>query len=131
MYLQVLPDYSILWKLKSMINLLVMNKIFSFFKKLTASLGLSKKSSKPEEIVPAEVIQKGPTEISRKPGLSCPRCEARMPISIPMLLSGEPIYCPDCKLKIEVDRDKSSKTLGSLEKLNSRLNHASAVAKGR
>jgi hypothetical protein len=51
------------------------------------------------------------------PGLNCPRCATRFPVTIPQLLSGQPIFCPSCKLQLNLDRSKSSQALESLNKL--------------
>ncbi|MBI5179432.1 MAG: hypothetical protein HZA04_09275 [Nitrospinae bacterium] len=57
------------------------------------------------------------------PGLGCPQCGFRIPISIQMLLSGQPIGCPACHLELRVNREESKETLNALEKV------AEAIAK--
>lgn len=69
--------------------------------------------------------------VSREPGLSCPRCSFRIPIAIPMLLSGQPIICPRCFLRLNVDREKSGDSLHALEKLESDFARARDMMKQR
>ena len=41
-----------------------------------------------------------------------------------MLLSGNPIFCPQCYLKITVDREGSKETLDAVHELDSALKRA-------
>lgn len=65
----------------------------------------------------------------RQPGLDCPRCSFRMTIAMQMLLSGEPITCPSCRLQLHVDREKSKFCLQKLQELKSALDRAEASRK--
>lgn len=76
------------------------------------------------------------TPISNKPGLVCPECQFKMIISIEMLLSGEPIECPSCQLRLSVDKEESKPVLDRLRKLDEVVKEAnnaktSQPSKGR
>jgi len=64
------------------------------------------------------------TPIKQNPGLDCPQCGVRISISIPMLLSGEPIYCATCNLKLTLDQDKSAGCLAELHKVQEAIHRA-------
>lgn len=53
----------------------------------------------------------------KPPGLDCPQCGFRIMISVPMLLSGGPIFCPACSLKLTVDQEQSRACLNELQKV--------------
>jgi DNA-directed RNA polymerase subunit RPC12/RpoP len=55
--------------------------------------------------------------VQKPPGLDCPRCTFRIMISVPMLLSGEPVTCPSCGLRLTVDRQQSQACLDELKKV--------------
>jgi DNA-directed RNA polymerase subunit RPC12/RpoP len=57
------------------------------------------------------------TQPPKPPGLDCPTCGFRIIISVPMLLSGQPIVCPSCRLKLSVEREQSKACLTELEKV--------------
>jgi hypothetical protein len=57
------------------------------------------------------------TAAQKPPGLDCPQCGFRIMISVPMLLSGGPIFCPACSLKLTVDQDQSRACLNELQKV--------------
>ena len=63
-------------------------------------------------------------EIKHVPGLDCPQCGFRIQVSIPMLLSGEPIICPACGLKLSADQEKSQACLNELRKVNDAIQKA-------
>lgn len=65
--------------------------------------------------------------IKKNPGLDCPRCNFRIIISIEMLLSGDPVVCPNCGLKLSVDQEKSNACLNALRKVNNAVKEAEAV----
>jgi len=67
------------------------------------------------------------TPISRNPGLDCPQCSYRIPITIPMLLSDAPIVCTSCGLIITVDKEKSRNSLNELKKLDTTINKAQEI----
>lgn len=58
-----------------------------------------------------------PHAAPKPPGLDCPKCGFRITISMQMLLSGEPVYCPACQLKLSVDREQSQPCLDELKKV--------------
>jgi hypothetical protein len=63
-------------------------------------------------------------EISRTPGLTCPECGYRIQVSIPSLLSGQPLVCAGCSLVLHVEQEKSAAALGALKQLDVSLNQA-------
>ena len=65
--------------------------------------------------------------VKQQPGLSCPRCQFRIQIPIPILLSGEPIQCPQCFLTLSVDRENSKASLSELKKLSDTLQKAEEI----
>ena len=67
--------------------------------------------------------------VARQPGLTCPRCAFRIQITIPALLSGHPIHCTQCLLRLNVDVERSREALQALEKLQTALTHAGAAAR--
>ncbi len=73
---------------------------------------------KDETVVDKKVSKKKSIGIKQVPGLDCPQCGFRIQVSIPMLLSGEPIICPSCGLKLSVDQEKSRTCLYELRKVN-------------
>lgn len=62
--------------------------------------------------------------ISRQPGLVCPECSFKIPISIDMLLSEGPIICPSCKLNLNVEKEASKPILDRLRKLDNVIKEA-------
>ena len=66
---------------------------------------------------------------AQMPGLDCPQCSHRIPMTIPLLLSGRPFFCQGCGLKIEVDSQKSSYVLDRLQNLQNKLDQADKMAK--
>ena len=66
----------------------------------------------------------------KAPGLPCPECGFHIQVSIEMLLSGKPIWCTACGLKLEVDWEASSNTLKSLEQLQKGLREAERMRTG-
>lgn len=57
------------------------------------------------------------TNIDRNPGINCPQCGHKFPVSIEILLSLQPIYCPSCNLKLELNKEKSKEALEAMEKM--------------
>jgi hypothetical protein len=75
--------------------------------------------------IPKRNGQKSPAvEISRAPGLTCPECGYRIQVSIPMLISGQPLVCTGCSLVLHVEQDRSAAALNALKQLNVSLNQA-------
>lgn len=62
--------------------------------------------------------------IAQEPGLTCPRCLHRIPVSIGMLLSGGPVICSRCFLQLGIDRERSKESLAALSTLDQRLEQA-------
>lgn len=63
-------------------------------------------------------------QISRQPGLNCPECTTRIPISIQILLNSGSVTCPGCSLSLEIDRQQSEGALHALQKLQNGLDAA-------
>ena len=92
-------------------------RILNFFKfNLTVVKNFFVRKKKPE---PAPSVTP-----HRKPGLKCPRCQFLIEISIPMLLSGQPIFCNQCYLRLSVDQKKSKDALKSVHQLDLGLKKA-------
>jgi hypothetical protein len=55
--------------------------------------------------------------------MPCPECKSPLPMSIEILLSGQPIKClnPACGIELKVDYGQSSQAMKELEKLNQSL----------
>ena len=64
------------------------------------------------------------------PGLDCPQCDARLTVTIQMLLSGSPVRCYACGLVLRVDREESRECLDRLAELKSAIDRANAAAGG-
>lgn len=67
--------------------------------------------------------------IAAQPGLTCPRCRHRIQVTIPALLGGQPIICPQCLFALNVDAGRSSEALGALKKLQGALERAEAMTR--
>lgn len=105
----------------------IISAIIGFLRALGAPLRIGKakedlsKGARPQDTLrPYEVA----TEISNTPGLICPQCRHRIAISIPMLLSGQPIFCTNCLLELRVDATRSQESLGALQKLQGDFSRA-------
>ena len=97
----------------------------NFFKKTLSkirTLFKSKQKIEKEPIAPKEP-EKSPTadkgkEVPYKPqgqpGLVCPQCQNKIPVSILNLLQDSAIMCPYCNLELKIDQQQSQ---GSLSKL--------------
>lgn len=62
-------------------------------------------------------------------GLNCPECQAKIPITMQTLLSGESIVCANCGLELTVDQEQSKASLDELKKLNDALTKAEQIQK--
>jgi len=62
-------------------------------------------------------------------GLPCPECEFFIPMTIPRLLSPEPIRCPSCGLTLNLDRQKSKKSLEMVQKAYKAMQNAEDTKK--
>ncbi len=60
-------------------------------------------------------------EVSKQPGLSCPECGTRIPISFDNLLRQVPVVCQGCQLVLHVDPQQSKGALSALQKLQDGL----------
>ena len=67
------------------------------------------------------------TTLSKDPGLTCPQCQNKIKISIPMLLTGQPIVCQNCFLTLSIDNEKSSESLNALKKLQTDFEKAEKI----
>ncbi len=83
---------------------------------------------KKQTVTPANAVaqpERTPVvEVSRQPGLTCPECNTRIPISINSLLQQAPVICPGCQLILEVDAQQSKGALSALQKLQDGLKAA-------
>lgn len=86
---------------------------------------LSRKNKPQAPALQASESAAGPAQ----PGLICPQCAFRIQITIPMLLSGQPIYCTQCFLEFRVDNQKSQESLSALHKLQSDFQKAEEIIK--
>ncbi|MGL5196671.1 MAG: hypothetical protein ACRC8Y_24025 [Chroococcales cyanobacterium] len=59
-----------------------------------------------------------PGQSTYQHGIPCPECSFVIPTTMPMLLSGEPIVCPMCRLNLHVDREKSADSLNLVRQLH-------------
>ncbi len=100
----------------------VAKKLFSSAKSLLLKLFVRDRSQ-PEKKPDPVVVS------NRQPGLDCPRCNFRMTIAIPMLLSAQPVVCPSCLLKLHVDREKSHACLQKLTELQRAFDKVEAAKK--
>lgn len=64
-----------------------------------------------------------------RPGVPCPECHFRIPVTIPMLLSNATIFCNCCGLKLSVDHEKSKEGLEMLQDLHKAMENAKNVKK--
>ena len=55
--------------------------------------------------------------IDHNPGINCPQCANKFPVSIEILLTSHAIYCPACNLNLELNREKSKEALEAMEKV--------------
>ena len=51
------------------------------------------------------------------PGIPCPECGETIPVSVDALVAGSGFRCPGCGLALEVDREKSARSLELLQNL--------------
>lgn len=65
-----------------------------------------------------------PDQPAQTPGLDCPECGARIPVTMEMLLHETAIECGNCGLKLAVDREKSKESLVLLKTLEKDLKKA-------
>jgi transcription elongation factor Elf1 len=62
-------------------------------------------------------------------GFPCPECPSTIRPSMPQLVSGAPIYCSGCGLKLQVDLRASAASLKELEAFNKQQEKAQALRK--
>ena len=98
-----------------------MKKLWDRFRHYLISVLQDKEEQTPSETAPS---MKEEMLISHQPGLVCPECNFKMPISIDMLLSGSPIECPSCGLKLSVEQEASKPILDRLRKLDGLIKNA-------
>jgi hypothetical protein len=80
---------------------------------IAKALGIQ--TAAPDLELSTPVVKEVPAQ--KAPGLDCPQCGFRIMISVPMLLSGGPIFCPACRLKLTVDQEQSRACLNELQKV--------------
>jgi len=71
----------------------------------------------------SEATNANPQE-STSPGFPCPRCGAPIGVDVRTLLEKAAIYCPSCRLELEIDADQSEAGLQALRKLNQQMEDA-------
>jgi hypothetical protein len=67
--------------------------------------------------------QNDPPMLNDAPGMACPQCGFPIRIGMKELLHSRFIQCPKCLLKLELDREKSSKSLELLQSLSVALDN--------
>ena len=86
--------------------------------------------SKPANPADKSPISTEPTpvvQVSARPGLDCPECGHRIPVTIHNLLHDKSIICGHCLLELAVDTDKSKASMDALSRLDQGLNRAQAM----
>ncbi len=68
-----------------------------------------------------------PANPSTTPGVPCPDCNFRIPVTIPMLLMNDAIFCNSCGLKLSIDREQSEEGLKLLQNLNEAVEKVNRV----
>jgi len=63
------------------------------------------------------MAENGQSAAGGSPGITCPRCGLRFPVSIPQLLAADAISCSHCGLRLSVDQEKSGEALELLRRL--------------
>lgn len=94
--------------------------VMGFWKTGTKSEASPPESPKLPE--PTPVVQ-----VSARPGLDCPECGHRIPVTIHNLLHDKSIICGHCLLELDVDRDKSKPSLEALSRLDQGFSRAQAM----
>ncbi len=56
-------------------------------------------------------------EGQRISGIPCPSCYGFIPITMYQLISGGSIFCPQCGLRLDIDKQQSAKALEILKRL--------------
>jgi len=62
-------------------------------------------------------------------GMPCPECNGFIPISMYQLLSLNSIFCPNCGLRLEINKTASSKALDALKKVDAAEKEVKARSK--
>lgn len=50
-------------------------------------------------------------------GCPCPKCGGFVPISMIQLIESTAIYCPECGLRLNINKTESSRALKALQKI--------------
>lgn len=58
-----------------------------------------------------------PAPTTQKTGLKCPQCDTFIEISIFQLLTTNALICPNCHLRLNIDRMKSQNAFDALRKV--------------
>jgi transcription elongation factor Elf1 len=61
---------------------------------------------------------------SSSPGFPCPRCGAPIRVDVRTLLQKAAIYCPSCRLELQIDAEQSEAGLQALRRLNEQMEDA-------
>lgn len=71
-----------------------------------------------------EQIQRHPRQqTSQQPqqrisGMPCPECGGFIPISMYQIIASSSIFCPNCGLRLEINKSASSKAIDALKKVD-------------
>ncbi len=60
-------------------------------------------------------------------GLPCPECGVVIAMTLDRLLSPRPLVCPGCCLEIQINREKSEKSLDAVRKIKDAIQNLEAV----
>ncbi len=105
-----------------------MNRLWKRLKKWLVSK-LSDEDQKATKVIDKEPKKVSKAPMSKTPGITCPECTYHFPVSIPMLLSGQGIECPNCGLKLNVDTEASKPSLDALKEVQVAMDKAEAAKK--
>lgn len=56
-------------------------------------------------------------DTSTTTGITCPKCSGFIPLSLFQLVSCSEFVCPQCGLRLSIDRKQSKQSMGALEKI--------------
>lgn len=65
----------------------------------------------------------------RVPGIRCPHCGNFIPTSIQQILFSSCLFCPNCGLKLNIDKRKADKALKILQKVDEAQKRIEDVSK--
>ncbi len=117
----------------------IKEKQVPFFKKIfSKATTLFKNKKKVEkDILPKEAEKSTldikekqvPYKAQRQPGLVCPQCQNKIPVSILNLLQDSAVLCPYCNLELKIDQQQSQASLSKLKNFYSQYKEAEKMYK--